>query len=123
MENLYYYAVIWGYAFDKQQTPTLVILPTAGSFEVMRLEDGKTLEVCVNNQSPIKQLAGIYFFDAWRLHPQMAADIAPTARPFQEPMPNLQAEGDGRGAKLQRAQALDKERRQQQYLDLQDEED
>ena len=31
-EELHRYAVIWGYAFDKQQKPAFIILPTQDSY-------------------------------------------------------------------------------------------
>ena len=31
-DELHRYAVVWGYAFDKQQKPAFVILPTQDSF-------------------------------------------------------------------------------------------
>ena len=68
-ENLHRYAVIWGYAFDKQQKPTFVILPTKDSFVLLRNEDERLFEVGMNQSPPMKPLAGIYFFDAWRLYP------------------------------------------------------
>ena len=76
----------------------------------------------MNHSPPLKPLAGIYFFDAWRLHPQMT-DLAPVARPSAEPLPNLQAEGEDPATRSSRKQALERESNQQQILQSQDEED
>ena len=86
-DELHRYAVVWGYAFDKQQKPAFIILPTQDSFSLLRTDDGRIFEVGMNQSPPMKPLAGIYFFDAWRLHPQMT-DLAPAARSSPEPLPN-----------------------------------
>ena len=43
-DELYRYAVVWGYAFDKQQTPAFIILPTQDSISLVRTEDGRSLK-------------------------------------------------------------------------------
>ena len=88
----------------------------------MRMEDGRLFEVGMNHSPPMKPLAGIYFFDAWRLYPQMA-EMAPAARPSSEPLPNLQADGEGPETKSYRKQALEREWQQQRALLSQDAED
>ena len=120
--ELYRYAVLWGYAFDKQQRPAFIILPTQDSFSLLRAEDGRIFEVGMNHTPPLKPLAGIYFFDAWRLQQQMT-DLAPAARPSSEPLPNFQADGEDSETKSSRKQALERERKQQRALLSQDEED
>ena len=120
--ELYRYAVLWGYAFDKQQRPAFIILPTQDSFSLLRVEDGRIFEVGMHHTPPLKPLAGIYFFDAWRLQPQMT-DLAPAARPSSEPLPNLQADGEDSDTKTSRKQAFDRERNHQTTLLSQDDED
>ena len=121
-EQLYRYAVLWGYAFDKQQRPAFIILPAQDSFSLLRVEDGRIFEVGMHHSPPLKPLAGIYFFDAWRLQPQMT-DLAPAARPSSEPLPNLQADGEDSETKSCRKQALERERNHLKTLLSQDEED
>ena len=120
--ELYRYAVLWGYAFDKQQRPAFIILPTQASFSLLRTEDGRLFEVGIHHNPPMRPLPGIYFFDAWRLHPQMT-DLAPAAMPSSEPLPNLQADGEDPGTKTSRRKAIARERNHQQILLSQDEED
>ena len=120
--ELYRYAVVWGYAFDKQQRPAFIILPTHESFSLLRVEDGRIFEVGIHHTPPMRPLPGIYFFDAWRLQPQMT-DLAPAARSSAEPLPNLQADGEDPGTRTSRRQAIDRERNHQKVLLSQDDED
>ena len=68
----------------------------------------------------MRPLPGIYFFDAWRLQPQMT-DLAPAARPSTEPLPNLQADGEDPGTRTSRRHAIDRERNQKVLLSQDDE--
>ena len=120
--ELYRYAVLWGYAFDKQQRPAFIVLPTQASFSLLRTEDGRIFEVGIHHNPPIRPLPGIYFFDAWRLQPQMT-DLAPAAMPSSEPLPNLQADGEDPGTRTSRRNAIARERNHQKALLSQDDED
>lgn len=107
-------------ALDKQQRAIFVLLPIRGSFELLRLDDRKRFSVGVTHQPPIRPIPGVFFFDAWRLVPQLASDIAIAAVPSDEPAPWLQADTDESGAKTWRQGTLQRERQHKQQDALQE---
>ena len=52
---------------------------------LLRLHDSKIFKLSNLSDMPLRPLPGMFFFEAWRVCPQMAKDTAATATYSEEP--------------------------------------
>lgn len=69
---------MFGYAADAEATPTYWVIPTwNGGRQVFLPQAHRATPIDPRGESsPFKTLRGLFFFDAWRMAPQMEGDRA-----------------------------------------------